>query len=59
MFNHVQPDLGGWDFLWPDGKILGAFGAPQGHFHGGKKVRLTIPDLKYNVQPSLTHVQPI
>ena len=73
MFNHVQPCSTNvqpicacWDCLWPNMAILGQKGwfwallGPPGDISGwSKRLKLTPPDVKYNVQPCSTNVQPI
>ena len=39
--------------------FLGGSGTPKYHFWGQKGSKLTPPDVKYNVQPCSTNVQPI
>ena len=70
MFNHVQPmfnpfALAGTAYgqIWPFWAKKGCFWAllgPPGDISGwSKRLKLTPPDVKYNVQPCSTNVQPI
>ena len=73
MFNHVQPCSTNvqpiwacWDCLWPNMAISGQKGrfrallGPPGDISGwSKRLKLTPPDVKYNVQPCSINVQPI
>ena len=60
---HFQCRWGCWDCLWPNMAISGHFWGvlgPQSAIFGGQKgSKLTPPDVKYNVQPCTTNVQPI
>ena len=51
--------MANYGHIWPKRVILGGSGAPQCHFWGQKGSKLTLPDVKYNVQPCSTNVQPI
>ena len=70
MFNHVQPMFNpsgpagtAYGQLWPFLGKKGCFRAPlgpPGDISGwSKRLKLTPPDVKYNVQPCSTNVQPI
>ena len=70
IFNHVQPmfnqfGVAGtaygqiWPFLAKKGHFWGVLGPPNAIFWGQKGSKLTPPDVKYNVQPCSTNVQPI
>ena len=70
MFNHVQPmfnpiGVAGtaygpiWHFLAKKGHFWGVLGPQNAIFGGPKGSNLTPPDVKYNVQPCSTNVQPI
>ena len=70
MFNHVQPmfspfGVAGtaycpiWPFMAKKGNFWGVLGPPNAIFWGQKGSKLTPPDVKYNVQPCSTNVQPI
>ena len=62
---NVEPIRGRWNHLWPIwqcrakiGRFLGLLGPPRDIFMGAKNTQMTVPDMKYNVQTSLTNVQP-
>ena len=67
MFSQCSTHLGllglpmaEYGHLWPKRVIFGGFWGPQmPFFFGQKRPKLTPPDVKYNVQPGSTNVQPI
>ncbi len=70
MFNLVQPMFNPfgvartiygqlWPYLTKKGHFWGVLGPPSAIFGGQKGSKLTPPDVKYNVQPCSTNVQPI
>ena len=67
MFNHVQPMFNqfgvaeiAYGHFWPKRVIFGWFRGPQMPFLRAKRVQThPPPDVKYNVQPCSTNVQPI
>ena len=70
MFNLVQPMFNPfgvartaygqlWPYLTEKGHFWGVLGPPSAIFGGQKGSKLNPPDVKYNVQPCSTNVQPI
>ena len=67
MFNQCSSHLGSlglpmaeYGHFWPKkGHFWGVLGPPNAIFWGQKGSKLTPPDVKYNVQPCSTNVQPI